>query len=830
MEFSFPPPSHFLALPVEPPVPWTRWYETFETYISVLAVEDLSTARKRAMLIHCLGIEGQRIFKTLGAAADYTDCVRLLAGHFAAPQNVILQRILFRQHEQRAAQQIRHPPRSLSPVSLHDDSCGSSSHATRAQNCPARGQTCRRCGKQNHFARVCHSAPATSPRPASGQSTSPTTIHSIHSVRATPMPFKMCTVELDAVRVPFLLDTGAAVSLLNLSTIQRVFPQVTLTTPSAVLCGYGNARIELVGALSVAVRYGARTLPSFTFHVSRHGADLMGTDLFSALGFTLLDGAGAAILQVSSPWRQQWPTLFSGLGCLSAFNHQPLLNPDVRPVIQPLHRIPLALRDAVSEELQKLLQNGLIEPVNASPWISNLVIAKKKSEGLRVCVDLRAVNKAVIPNKYPLPTVEELTTQFYGATTFSKLDLRQGYLQVPLHPTAATSPPLSATPECIPGVVIYLDDIVVHGPTPALHDEHLHQVLSVLAKHNLTPNEEKYVYSVAAIEFVGFRLTAEGLSPLHSNVDAVQRLPEPTCPAQVASFLGMTAYYLRFLPQYSTTTAPLHELLKKDVPWVWTCACSTAIQQLKAQLTSPPVLAHFDFSSPTILTCDASNIAVGAVLSQLHRGTERPIAFASRALRHRPLRIHRWSERLQQYNFTPQFTPGRENVVADLLSRTTPCPPPSQDPDPEVTDLAKMLHTPLQTTFSLQDLQQASEQDPVLSQLRAFIRTGWPPKVPEELTPFYQVREELSCWGDVCVARGLRTVVPSCLRARILLMAHEGHLGIVKVKQRCRDLVWWPAIDRDIEAMVRDCTACLVSGKTGPPIPLQPLNWPDKPS
>ncbi|KAJ8356570.1 hypothetical protein SKAU_G00193640 [Synaphobranchus kaupii] len=394
MGFSFPPPSHFLTLPGEPPVPWTRWYEAFETYISVLAVEDLSAAWKQAMLIHCLGIEGQRIFKTLGAAADYADCVQLLAGHFAAPQNVILQRILFHQRKQRAGesvhqyvadlrglatackfgalqdemirdqlaehrndpkirerlitapddltftkaieiafkvesaaefasqlashapsqsglvtQQIRHPPRSLSPVSLHDDSemklvgrqrtsarqscgnCGSSSHATRAQNCPARGQTCRHCGKQNHFARVCRSAPATSP----------------------------------------------------------------------------GIRIELVGALSIAVRYGARTLPSFTFHVSRHGADLMGRDLFSALGFTLLDGAGAAILQVSSPWRQQCPTLFSGLGCLSAFNHQPLLNPDVRPVIQPLRRIPLALRGAVSEELQKLLQDGLIEPVNTSP-------------------------------------------------------------------------------------------------------------------------------------------------------------------------------------------------------------------------------------------------------------------------------------------------------------------------------------------------------------------------------------------------------------------------------------------------------------------------------
>jgi len=103
---------------------------------------------------------------------------------------------------------------------------------------------------------------------------------------------------------------------------------------------------------------------------------------------------------------------------------------------------------------------------------------------------------------------------------------------------------------------------------------------------NLTLNGEKCVFSVTAVEFVGFRLTAEGLSALHSNVDAVQHLPEPSCPAQVTSFLGMTAYYLRFFPQYSGTMAPLCELLKKDAPWVWTHACSEAVQQLKTHLAT----------------------------------------------------------------------------------------------------------------------------------------------------------------------------------------------------------------------------------------------------
>lgn len=144
--------------------------------------------------------------------------------------------------------------------------------------------------------------------------------------------------------------------------------------------------------------------------------------IFSCLEFMLRDNKGSDFHHITTTWQQRRPALFDGLGCLTAFTHRHLVDPEVLPVIQPLHRIPLAFRDEVTAELQMMLAIG-VNQLMLPPWISNLVIVRKKSGGIRVCVDLRSVNKAVIPDKYPLPTAEELTTHFYGSTVFTKLDL-----------------------------------------------------------------------------------------------------------------------------------------------------------------------------------------------------------------------------------------------------------------------------------------------------------------------------------------------------------------------------------------------------------------------
>ena len=99
---------------------------------------------------------------------------------------------------------------------------------------------------------------------------------------------------------------------------------------------------------------------------------------------------------------------------------------------QGLRRLPYSAREEVSFELKRVQDDRMIEPINSSPWISNIVVARRKSGEIRLCVDLKAVNKAVIPDKYPLPTIEELSAEFHHSTLFTKLDMRRSYQQVPM--------------------------------------------------------------------------------------------------------------------------------------------------------------------------------------------------------------------------------------------------------------------------------------------------------------------------------------------------------------------------------------------------------------
>lgn len=271
--------------------------------------------------------------------------------------------------------------------------------------------------------------------------------------------------------------------------------------------------IPVVGCLAIAVSYQCHRAQA-SFYVVPGGTPLLGMDLFNALHLEIRNGSVVSSAENS----QVAVNLTKPLGVAAGFVHKVNVRSDVPPIQQKLRRLPFAVRDAVSQELKRLESEGIIEKVDSSPWVSPLVVIKKKSGGIRLSVDLREPNKAVIIDSHPLPHIEEVFTELRGASMFSTIDLQNAYHQVTLHPDSRdltafvthdglyrfTRVPygLASAPSAFQrmmsqilagqdGVQCYLDDIIVFGNNPELHEKRLQSVLQRLQNCGLKLNVEK---------------------------------------------------------------------------------------------------------------------------------------------------------------------------------------------------------------------------------------------------------------------------------------------------------------------------------------------------
>ena len=180
--------------------------------------------------------------------------------------------------------------------------------------------------------------------------------------------------------------------------------------------------------------------------------------------------------------------------------------------------------------------------------------------------------------------------------------------------------------------LIYLDDVIVHASTFERELERLRLVLSRLRAANLKLNPKKCKLFRYKVRFLGHVVCAEGVTTNPDKIEAVKSWPVPRNAKEVRRFVGLCTYYRRFVRSFSDVARPLHELIEKGQSFEWTKACEDSFQQLKDALVSAPVLAYPRTTEPFLLDTDASNVGVGAVLSQVHDGEEKVIAYYSHAL------------------------------------------------------------------------------------------------------------------------------------------------------------------------------------------------------
>jgi len=423
---------------------------------------------------------------------------------------------------------------------------------------------------------------------------------------------------------------------------------------------------------------------------------------------------------------------------------------DVLPIKKNAYKVPFALRTDMKKQLDEMLQSGMITP-SCLEWAAPVILVKKKSmDGTpkyQFCTDFRGLNAVTKIPIYPIPNIEGNLSLMAGSHYFMLLDIESAYWHIPIHPAdkdkAGFVTPfgsfwyerlaygLAGAPSTFQKIMdatlmglkdiyalVYLDDILIFSDTIQEHANRLKMVLDRIQETKFKLNLGKCTFVAREVAYLGHLVSADVVSPDASKVKAIKSFPLPRNVRDVRAFLGLAGYYQSFIQNFAALSKPLTLLTRKDTKFSWSESQNTSFEALKEALMSDSVLAHPEFDKPFILSCDASNYAISAILGQEHEGKERPLSFASRVLNrheinystthkellavvfgvrthrcflhgrkfeiitdhaalkwlvtvknHQCARLTHWVLKLAEYEFKIIHRPGKKHINADVLSQ-----------------------------------------------------------------------------------------------------------------------------------------------------------------
>lgn len=542
------------------------------------------------------------------------------------------------------------------------------------------------------------------------------------------------------------------------------------------------------------------------------------------------------------------------------------------------------------EEMRKFvdknLQRGFIEP--ARPRVAAPVMFREKKDGsFRLVVDYRNLNAICVENVYPLPLMKDMLTHLGKGKIFTKLDLREAYYRVRIKEGDEWKTAFNCSLGCFQfrvlpfglqgapavfmqlinqvlhdhlykGVLVYLDDILIYSECLNDHVKLVRTVLKKLRAAELYAKLSKCEFHQTRIDYLGYRISPEGIEMDPGKVQAVLEWAAPKTRKQLQSFLGFANFYRQFIPSFASIALPLTNLLKtkKDgkprpsQPLEWTMSCQAAFEKLKRLFAAEPVLKHPVMDELFIVQADASDAAVGAVLLQTNAdGQLQPCAYTSRkfsdterrwaiwekeafAVRwalltwrqflegtnlpfevwtdHKNLEAlktprklspkqARWAQHFGRFNFNLRYLPGGRNFLADALSR-----------------MPQFNSSRLETVLPIIPSTQLAA--PVTTRAQSNPTTDLTCSLVQELRDslkddkWFQERSNECTLRDGLAWVGAKLYVPCSLRGKVLERAHDartaGHFGFVKTLHLIKRQFWWPALKRDIENYVASCPVC----------------------
>ena len=485
------------------------------------------------------------------------------------------------------------------------------------------------------------------------------------------------------------LDTGAEGNVIPLTTYKTMSPHCNVTQdgiPTNLhrsnmrITAYGGHTVIHYGTCELQVTHRNESVLS-TFHVVKsNGPTIIGLPTCRALKLVTLNYAMNIGLTAERDTDttadvptyttrpkgdetakahilNEYADVFDGIGCFEGEYHI-TLDSTVPPVVHSPRRVPVALREPLKEELDTLIQQGIIAKVDRpTDWVNSCVCVTKPNGKLRLCLDPKDLNKAIKRPHHYTPTLDDVLPKLNGAQFFTILDARSGYWNIKLdeessyHTTFNTpygrhrfmrlpfglncaqdvfQKKVDETFSDIPGVTGISDDIIVVGykSDGSDHDANLTAVLERARATGLCFNDKKMVVRCKRIPFFGNIIGADGIEPDPEKVTAICNMTAPTDIKELQTFLGLANYLGRFTPHLATVSAPLRDLCKTDVPYDWGPEHDAAFSTLKKAISSNEVLRYYDSTKPLVIQVDASQRGLGAALLQANG----PIAFASKSL------------------------------------------------------------------------------------------------------------------------------------------------------------------------------------------------------
>lgn len=561
--------------------------------------------------------------------------------------------------------------------------CGYREHAPSSP-CPAIGQACNRCGKYNHFSRVCNRQPERRPYESKADvkridgsqvsdsndfcyeeevNTQSDDDAYVFMTKAETGQHPLADIEIGSEKISCIIDTGAQVNILDMSAWRRLgSPRLLL--PSKHLYAYGSEssqrEIPVLGRCVFQVKAGITGKSSSEeFHIVKGATgSLVGCDTAVRLGLVAF-----ANVIASDPYAQllkDYADRFEGIGKLKDVQVKLHIDDSVQPRQQRTRRVPFHLRDQVEQELQTLMEQDIIEPATGpTDWVSPLHVIQKE-KGVRLTIDSRYINKAIKRyNCTTMPTVEDLMHDLSGANIFSKIDLNKSYFQLELDEDSRPITTFSSHIgnfrfkrlgmgiNCasevfqkaiadmlhdIPNVKNIADDVLIWNVSAQEHLVTLRRLFERLRENNVTVNYDKCVLGKSSVEFFGHTFSGQGVSASESKVRAILDAHPPNNRSELVSLLCSTQYISRFVPNYSFIVYPLREIAKPSEKFVWGEKQTEAFQRLKDVFRESKVLHYFDVSLPVEVVVDASPVGVAGLLLQKTEKGVNIVAMGSRSM------------------------------------------------------------------------------------------------------------------------------------------------------------------------------------------------------